>query len=303
MYLQRTINRRARVEGIGLHSGESCSLSFCPAPADTGIHILRADLPGRPRVEVVARHVQATSRATTLGCKEFSVHTVEHCLSALAALRIDNLFIELDGPEIPIIDGSSHDFLQAILQAGIIEQDQPRKYLYVTQPIFCGNEEKHAYVLPYSGLRLTCTIDFPHVKIGKQKIDLDINEKTYEDELSSARTFGFVKDLEPLQAAGLAKGASLDNTIGLTDFDVMNEGGLRFNDEFVRHKALDALGDLVTLGAPMMGHLVCYKAGHDLLNRLVKKILASKDSYQRVEMGAYTPEDFSNLSQYEWAFD
>ncbi len=302
MYLQRTLNQRAKVEGIGLHSGQPCSLTFCPAPTNTGIYFVRTDIEGRPLLEAKVSNVQATSRATTLGGKDFSIHTVEHCLSALAAFRIDNLLIELDGPEIPIDDGSSQVFLQAILEAGVVEQDQPRKYAYITQPIFYGNEEKHAYVMPYNGLRLTCTIDFPHKKVGRQKIDLDINERTYQDELASARTFGFMKDLEPLQAAGLAKGVSLNNTIGLTEDGIMNEDGLRFNNEFVRHKALDALGDIVTLGFPIMGHFVCYKAGHDLLNSLVKKILVSQDSYQHVELGAYAPEDFFDRSQYQWDY-
>ena len=290
MYLQRTINQRAKVSGIGLHSGDPTTLTFCPASTNTGIRFVRTDLPHCPMVEATAHNVQATSRATTLGCKEFEVSTVEHCLSALAAIHVDNLLIELDGPEIPIIDGSSQSFLTALLKAEVVEQDQPRSYVYITRPIFLGDEEKYVYVLPYNGLRLTCTIDFSHPSIGKQQIDLDINEYSYSKELATARTFGFYKDLEPLQTVGLAKGASLDNTIGLSEEGIMNKEGLRFDNEFVRHKALDALGDLVTLGSPMMGHLVCYRAGHDLMNGLVKKILASKGSYQYLELGASVPE-------------
>lgn len=169
MFLQRTIRKKVEVNGIGLHTGKPAKLSFCPAPANTGIYFVRRDLPGAPAVAARAEYVKATSLATTLGCPEFTVSTVEHCLSALAAFRIDNLFIELDGPEIPIGDGSAKGFLDAFLEVGVIEQEVPRKYAYITQPIYCGDDEKHAYVVPYNGLRVTCTIEFPHSKIGRQK--------------------------------------------------------------------------------------------------------------------------------------
>jgi UDP-3-O-[3-hydroxymyristoyl] N-acetylglucosamine deacetylase len=227
--------------------------------------------------------------ATTLGGSDFSVSTVEHCLSSLAAFRIDNLFIELNGPEIPICDGSAYVFMQALLSVGFVEQDEPRKYAYITQPIFYGDGEKHAYVLPYNGLRVTCTIDFSHPRIGRQRFDIDVNETSFSREISRARTFGFLKDVEALRAMGLARGGSLENAVVLDHADILNPEGLRFADEFVRHKVLDALGDLVTLGMPLMGHLVLYKAGHDVLNRLVQKILASPESYRSIELGGALP--------------
>lgn len=285
MFLQRTIRKRVTVEGLGLHTGEPASITFKPAPVNSGIHVVRKDLPGCPSIPVRAANVRATQMATTLGGPAFSVSTVEHCLSSLAAFRIDNLIIELSGPEIPIGDGSAHVFMEAILSAGFAEQDQPRKYAYVTEPIFVGDEDKHAYVVPYNGLRVTCTIDFPHAKIGRQRLDLDINETSFARELSMARTFGFLKDVEALRAKGLARGGSLENAVVLDDNEILNPEGLRFPDEFVRHKMLDALGDLVTLGMPLMGHLVLYKAGHDLMNRLVKKILDSPGSYRHIELG------------------
>lgn len=239
--------------------------------------------------------------ATTLGGPEFSVSTVEHCLSALAAFRIDNLFIELTGPEIPIGDGSAYVFMEALLAAGLVEQEEPRKYAFVTQPIFYGDAEKHAYVLPYNGLRVTCTIEFPHPSIGRQKIDLDINEHSFIKELSRARTFGFLKDVEAMRARGLARGGSLDNAVVLDHHEVMNPGGLRYPDEFVRHKALDALGDLVTLGLPLMGHVVLYKAGHDVMNRLVRKILESPESCRQIELGADLPDHAQGVGSL-WAF-
>jgi UDP-3-O-[3-hydroxymyristoyl] N-acetylglucosamine deacetylase len=291
MFLQKTIRSRTVVKGIGVHSGKPCTLTFLPAPANTGVHFVRADLPGKPSLRVIANNVSATGNATTLGGTEFSVATVEHCLSALSALRIDNLFIELDGPEIPICDGSAKDFLAALHRVGLVEQDQPRKYCYVTQAVYFSEGEKQAYVVPYHGLRLTVTIDFPHPVIGKQKIDLDINDQSFTRELASARTFGFIKDVEMLKSRGLAFGASLENAIGLDDQGVANPEGLRFPDEFVRHKALDALGDLVTLGMPLMGHVVLYKAGHDVMNKLVQKVIESTECYRHIELGADLSED------------
>ena len=298
MFLQRTIRKKITVEGIGIHTGAPTTLTFCPAPPGTGIYFVRSDMEGKPAIAAHASHVRATSFATTLGGPEFSVSTVEHCLSALAAFRIDNLFIELSGPEIPIGDGSARVFVEALLEAGMIEQDQPRKYAYITQPIHFGSEEKHAYVVPYNGLRITCTIDFPHPKIGKQKIDIDVNEHSFVQDIGKARTFGFLKDAEAMKAKGLAKGGSLDNAIILDHQEVLNPDGLRYGDEFVRHKVLDALGDLITLGMPLMGHLVLYKSGHDVLNRLVLKIIESTDSYRYIELGSDLPE----VDAGDWAF-
>ncbi len=285
MFFQRTIQKRAHVSGCGLHTGKPVQLTFCPAPPNIGIYFVRKDLKGKPAISTQAESVHGTTMATTLGEGLFSVATVEHCLSVLAAFRIDNLFIELDGPEIPIGDGSARCFLQAILEAGIVDQDQPRKYAYVDQLIYYGNGEKYAYVTPYNGLRVTCTIDFPHPQIGKQTLDLDINERTFTAELAHARTFGFLKDIEALHAKGMAKGGSLNNAVVLDEKNVLNPEGLRFKDEFVRHKMLDALGDLVTLGRPLMGHLVLYKPGHQLMNRLVRTIIDSPSTYRDIELG------------------
>lgn len=296
MFLQKTIRKRTIVGGIGIHSGDPCTLTFRPAPADTGVYFIRTDLPGKPSLKVSARNVQATSHQTTIGGPEFSVATIEHCLSALSALRIDNLFVELDGPEIPIGDGSARDFLNALLAVGMVEQDQPRKYCYITEPIYFSEGEKHAYVVPYHGLRLTVTIDFPHPLIGKQTIDLDINEQSFSRDIAGARTFGFMKDVEALKARGLAKGGSLENCIVLDGDVIVNPEGLRWNDEFVRHKALDALGDLVTLEMPLMGHVVLYKAGHDVMNKLVKKIWDTPTSFRHVELGADISEEVQRYS-------
>jgi UDP-3-O-[3-hydroxymyristoyl] N-acetylglucosamine deacetylase len=291
MFFQRTIRERVKVEGIGLHTGETATLHFCPAPADFGIHFVRNDLPGRPSVPVQVERVQATSRATTLGGDQFYVSTVEHCLSSLAALRVDNLIIELDGPEIPIVDGSAKPFLDAFTKAGVIDLEQPRKYFYITQPIHVGDDSKYAYVVPYNGLRVTCVIDFPHPSIGRQEVDYDINEHVFKTEIAAARTFGFLHEVEALKAQGLIKGGSLENAVVLDKEKVVNPEGLRFANEFVRHKVLDTLGDLVTLGAPLMGHVVLYKTGHDMMNKFITKILESKECTKRMELGTQINEN------------
>lgn len=289
MFLQQTIREKVRVEGVGLHSGQKTEIAFCPAPPNTGIHFVRRDLPSCPSLSVRADNVRATALATTVGNEDFSVATIEHCLSSVAALRIDNMYIEMTGSEIPICDGSATVFFDRLRSSGVIEQGEPRQYLFVTQPVYVGDEAKHAYVVPYNGLRVGCTIDFPHPAIGLQKMDLDVDETTFS-QVADARTFGFLKDVEAMRSRGLALGGSLDNAIVLDDGGIMNPGGLRYEDEFVRHKVLDAIGDLVTLGAPLMGHIVLYKAGHDLMNQLVKKILQSTESFRRIDLGQGLPE-------------
>tara|TARA_B100001248_G_scaffold59027_1_gene40121 strand:+ start:18632 stop:19537 length:906 start_codon:yes stop_codon:yes gene_type:complete len=289
MYLQRTIRNKIRVEGTGLHTGKPASLVFCPAPENSGVHFVRRDLEGSPYVSPKAQFVQATNMATTLGGKYFSVSTVEHCLSAVAALRIDNLIIELEGPEIPIGDGSAKVFFDALVESGILEQEQPRKYIRITRPVYFGDGQKHAYIVPYNGLRITCEIFFDHPAIGGQKIDIDVNQNSFGKELAGARTFGFMKDVEALQKAGLALGGSLDNAVVLDEEKVLNESGLRWPDEFVRHKALDAVGDLVNLGNPLLGHVVLFRAGHEVMNQLIQKLQDSPDSYQIMELGGDLP--------------
>jgi UDP-3-O-[3-hydroxymyristoyl] N-acetylglucosamine deacetylase len=286
MYLQSTIRKRVTVEGVGLHKGEAASVTFCPAPEDTGVHFVRRDIEGHPWISPKAQFVQATQLATTLGSDYFSVSTVEHCLSAVTALRIDNLIIELSGPEIPICDGSASAFFDAIMEVGVVEQEQPRRYLRVTKPVYIGDGEKHAYIVPYNGLRVTCEIDFDHQEIGRQKFDLDVNPHSFGEEIASARTFGFLSDVEKLHSAGLALGGGYHNAVILGEDKVLNEEGLRWQNEFVRHKALDAIGDISTLGRPLLGHIILYRAGHDLMNKLVQKLLDSPDHYLEMELGA-----------------
>ena len=292
MLFQRTIQKRIEISGIGIHTGQMVSMVLCSAPVNTGIWFIRTDLKGRPVIPVKVECVRSSTMATTMGIDEASVSTVEHLLSALMAFHVDNLFIEINGPEVPILDGSAHCFLVALLSAGIIEQGQPKKHIYINQRVYYGDGNKYAYAMPYNGLRVTCTIDFPHPQIGKQTLDLEINESTFAAELARARTFGFLSDLESLHRRGLAKGGNLENTVCLDDKGVMNPEGLRFPDEFVRHKMLDVLGDLAALGQPLMGHIVLYKSGHQVMNHLIRKILDSPANYRHLELG----ESLSDIS-------
>ncbi len=284
MIYQKTLQRPVQVEGMGLHTGKSVSLTFKPAPVNTGIYFIRKDISGLPALRVQSRNVRATQMATVIGSDLFAISTVEHCMSAIAALQIDNLYIELAGAELPIGDGSANIFFRALKKVDIIEQSELRHYFYVTQPIYFSQGDKYAYVLPYNGLRITSTIEFPHPCIGKQKIEIDINETSFEHELATARTFGFLKDVEALKKKGLALGGSLENAVVLDEREVLNPEGLRFKDEFVRHKTMDALGDLLMLGNPLMGHVVLHKAGHDMMHGFVQKLLSSVESYRIIEL-------------------
>ncbi|MCS6837688.1 MAG: UDP-3-O-acyl-N-acetylglucosamine deacetylase [Bdellovibrionaceae bacterium] len=284
MILQKTIRASVVTEGVGLHTGEQCHLILRPALPNTGVVFVRQKGKGYETLPALSEYIVDTRFASTLGKGEFRISTVEHCLCAVSALRIDNLILELVGPEIPIQDGSSLFFLEALKKVGLVEQPVPRKYWVIHSPIEVVDGERWARVEPYPGLRLSVTIDFPHPQIGQQTIDLDINEVTFSQEIAAARTFGFLKDAERLQAQGLARGGSLRNAIILDDNAILNPEGLRWPDEFVRHKALDALGDLSLLGAPLMGYLKVFKAGHDLMAQLVKKITNSPQCSRLQEM-------------------
>ena len=291
---QRTIGKKVKIHGIGLHTGEYSEVSFYPAAHDTGLKFRRTDKRKSEYEPVQVQSVFNTNRATSLG-KENSVSTVEHCLASIAALGIDNLYIDINGPEMPILDGSSIGFFKLLKSAGVIHQQQFKKFIYVTRPVTFTQDDKKAKLIPYNGLRITITIDFPHPCIGQQTIDLDIHENSFHKELASAKTFGFLKDVEYLRSQGLIKGGSLDNAIVLDETKILNKKHLLFKDEFVRHKCLDALGDLATLGMPILGHLILYKSGHQVLNGLVNKLLSSKDNFRYVELGSGSTSMFREV--------
>lgn len=281
MVKQKTIVETVSVTGVGVHSGEPASLCIRPAPPGSGIRFVRTDLPERPSVLTRPDAVHSTAQATVLGVDGFTVATTEHCLAALSGLEIDNAVVEVDGAELPIGDGSAQIYVEALEKAGSEEQDAPREYLVITDKVTYGDDETFASIEPYDGFRVSCTIAFSHRRIGDQSLVLDVNPEVFRHDIGPARTFGFLKDRERAKALGIGLGASLDNTVVLDDAGILNAGGLRFPDEFVRHKMLDALGDLAVLGRPVRGHLEARRSGHEVMQGLVKKIAASESCYRR----------------------
>jgi len=285
-FFQRTLKRPTSCEGVGLHSGAKVTLRLIPAPVDHGLLFVRVDLPGKPTIPARADFVVSTALATTLGQGSARVGTVEHLVSALSGLGIDNVRIELDGPEVPIMDGSAAPFAQLITEAGIRVQDQAKSFLVIRRVVSVREGDKSATLAPAKKLRVDCTIDFKHPLISDQTYSLEFQESTYAKEIARARTFGFAKDVEKLQANGLARGGSLKNAIVVDEFSVLNPEGLRFPDEFVRHKLLDALGDVALMGRPVVGHLTVHKSGHALNHKLVMKVLSDPANYEVVRARA-----------------
>jgi UDP-3-O-[3-hydroxymyristoyl] N-acetylglucosamine deacetylase/3-hydroxyacyl-[acyl-carrier-protein] dehydratase len=258
---QRTIAEEASFSGIGLHTGNLTTLTFKPAPPDSGVTFYRVDLPERPAVKADIDHVVDVSRGTTIGVNGVKVHTVEHVLAAIAGLGIDNVDVEVDANETPVGDGSSLPFMQTLNRAGILEQDAEREYIKITQPVYYKSEDVTLSVLPSDDLRMTMTIAYDHVAVGTQYASFTINPETFAREIASARTFCFLREVKMLQDQGLIRGGSLENAVVIGDDAILNED-LRYPDEFVRHKILDLLGDMFLLGRPVRGHVIGVKSGH-----------------------------------------
>jgi UDP-3-O-[3-hydroxymyristoyl] N-acetylglucosamine deacetylase len=272
-FRQRTLKQRASLEGVGLHSGAEVRVTLAPAPADTGIIFERVDLEPRVEIPAIFERVVDTTLNTSLGVGEVRVGTVEHLLAALAGCGIDNARIEVHGPEVPILDGSAAPFVDLVQEAGIHEQRATRRYLLVSRPVVVQDGDKSARLLPARNFSVSYTIDFKHPLISDQRYRVDLTERAFRREIARARTFGFKRDVERLHQAGLARGGSLENAVVVDDFHILNPEGLRFPDEFVRHKILDAIGDLALLGMPVIGHLDAVKSGHALNHALVRKAL------------------------------
>ena len=279
---QRTLQRAVVVEGVGLHSGSKVALRLLPAPANHGLVFARVDLPGRPVIRVCSDNVTDTSLATTLGVGKAKVATVEHLLAALSGLGIDNLRMEIDGPEVPIMDGSAAPFASRMSEAGIRHQGEPKRFLVIKKAVTVTDGDKHATFSPSKRFRIDCTIDFRHPLISDQQFTVEFSENSFVREVAPARTFGFLRDVDKLRSLGLAQGGSLQNAVVVDDFSILNPEGLRFPDEFVRHKLLDALGDVSLLGRPVIGALTAHKTGHALNQRLVAKVLADPQNYEVV---------------------
>lgn len=278
MRLQRTLHQEVSFEGIGLHTGKHCSVCMKPAPRDTGVLFMRKD---KDAVIKASLHsVTDTSFATTIGYNGAKIRTVEHILAALAGLGIDNVFIEVNGPEIPILDGSSIGLTELILSNGIAKQSRKRPFIRITHPVALSDGHAEIAVLPFDGRRITYRIQFHHHLLGEQQLSIDLSEETFVMEIAPARTFGFLKDVEYLKANGFAQGGSFDNAIILGDKGILNSTTLRFKDEFVRHKILDLIGDLSLLGFPIHGHIIANKSGHTTNLKFLKKLLSCPDHWE-----------------------
>jgi UDP-3-O-[3-hydroxymyristoyl] N-acetylglucosamine deacetylase len=280
---QRTIAEKISCTGIGLHSGEPVQLTLSPARAGSGIAFVRSDLP--TPIEIPARPdcVTATQYATTLGRGRATVGTVEHLLAAVYSLGVDNLRVEVDGPEVPVMDGSSASFVFLLRSAGIFEQPAPRARLRVQRPIEIRDGERWIRIEPASELRISYAVDYAHPAIGRQTLtDLRVDGESFERELCRARTFGFLHEVQTLWKLGLARGGNLDNTVVLDEERVLNREGLRFPDEFVRHKVLDLVGDLALLGVPVEGHVHVERGGHALHQRLLAELLVNQRAWRVV---------------------
>jgi len=277
---QRTIAEKVTCTGVGLHSGAPAQLTLHPARAHTGLVFKRTDCDEPMEIPARSAEVVSTSLATTLGRGAATVGTVEHLLAALYGLGIDNAIIEIDGPELPVMDGSSASFVYLIRSAGVFEQREPRRVLRMLRPLEVVDGDRCIRIDPARDFRVSYTVDFDHPAIGRQALETGrLSAERFEREIAAARTFGFLRDVKALWNAGFALGGSPDNTILLDDEKVVNESGLRWSDEFVRHKVLDLCGDLALLGVAVRGHVTVVRGGHELHQRLVSEILANPDAW------------------------
>jgi len=281
---QRTLKKKVSATGVGLHNGEKVTLTLLPSAIDSGIVFRRTDLPGMPEIQAATDSVSDTRMCSALEKNGARVATVEHLMSALAGLGVDNIIVEVSASEIPIMDGSSGPFIFLLQSAGIVEQAAAKKFIRVKKVVEIIEDGKWVRFEPYHGFKMDFTIDFAHpvFEDSGNNVKIDFVDNTYISEISRARTFGFMHEVEYLRANGLARGGSLDNAIVLDEFRVLNADGLRYEDEFAKHKVLDAIGDLYMLGHPLLGAFTAYKSGHGLNNKLIRALLADADAWEYV---------------------
>ena len=281
MLKQRTLSSKIKASGVGLHTGQKISLTLNPAPINAGIVFIRTDMKSG-QIKASLDNVHDTRLSTTLSNNIAKISTVEHLLSALAGLGIDNALIELDGPEVPIMDGSARPFVFMIQSAGIQEQNDTKKFIKIKKTIEVRQDEKWAKIEPFDGFKVAFTIDFNHPAFNgsSQSSEIDFSSVSYLSQVSRARTFGFAKDIELLRKNNLALGGSVNNAIVIDDYKVVNEEGVRFQDEFVKHKILDAIGDLYLLGHGLIGSFSAYKSGHHLNNLLLRELVNNEDAWE-----------------------
>lgn len=279
-YKQQTLAQNVALSGTGVHSGKRTNITIKPAREHHGIKFRRVDLPGTQDIQALFKLVVDTSLATVLGTNGAIISTIEHLMASFAGLGIDNALVEVDDYEMPIMDGSAKDFTRALTAAGTVQQEAPKHFIIVKKPIQVQDQDKSVIVLPEACFKITCSIEFSHPLIGKQAITYDRAKNNFERDISHARTFGFIQDLELLRKFSLGKGGSLDNAIVIDKDRILNEEGLRYPDEFVRHKLLDSLGDFSLLGMPIQGHIITHKSGHTLNHLFIKTFLEKKDSWE-----------------------
>jgi UDP-3-O-[3-hydroxymyristoyl] N-acetylglucosamine deacetylase len=295
VYLQRTLRDEIECKSIGLHSGRKVSMKIRPAGVDEGIVFIRTDLPGNSRVKADIGNVCDTTLATTIGNNGSAVSTIEHLMSAFSGMGIDNAIVEVSAPEVPIMDGSALPFVRMLKTVGTRSQGKCKKLLVINEAVSVEDGVGAAMLLPSSEFKITYKIDFNHPAIGQQTYHMTFSDANYEEEICAARTFGFLKDVEYLQAKGLALGGSLNNAVVLNDTIIINKEGLRCPNEFVKHKILDAIGDLSLLGMPIIGHFIAYKSGHRLNNQLLQEVLARPQSWSLVDQ--YPRQGQANTSR------
>ena len=281
---EHTIVAPAIIAGVGVHTGRRVRLAVRPAPSGTGIVYVRTDITDRDNRIPVSGEAVVDARLNTMIENGAGVRlsTIEHLMAAFAALGVSNAVIEVDGPELPILDGSALEFVQLLDRAGFRQQPTPQRYIEILETVHVVEGDKHAALLPCDRYEMRFEIDFPSAVIGNQVIDFVVDEPTFRKDIMAARTFGFAHEVEALRQAGLARGGSLENAVVIDGDEILNPGGLRMEREFVRHKALDAIGDLYVLGAPLLGRYEGYKAGHALNNRLVRALLAAPHAWREV---------------------
>jgi len=284
MIKQRTLRNEIRATGVGLHTGQKVYLTLKPAPADIGIVFRRVDLDPVGEIEARAENVGDTRLSTALVKGDVRVSTVEHLLSAMAGLGIDNAYVELSAPEVPIMDGSAGPFVFLIQSAGITEQNAAKKFIRIKREVTLEEDDKVASLVPFEGFKVAFTIDFDHPVFKGRKVnaEVDFSSTSFVKEVSRARTFGFMHEIEYLRSQGLAQGGSVDNAIVVDEYRILNEDGLRYEDEFVKHKILDAIGDLYLLGNSLIGEFRAVKSGHALNNAVLRKLIAEKDAWEVV---------------------
>jgi UDP-3-O-[3-hydroxymyristoyl] N-acetylglucosamine deacetylase len=301
MIKQRTLKNVIRATGVGLHTGEKVYLTLRPAAPNTGIVFRRIDLPEPVEIEASPQNVGETTLSTTLVKGGVRISTVEHLLSALAGLGVDNAYVDVSAGEVPIMDGSAGPFVFLIQSAGMEEQNAPKKFIRIKRPLRVDDGDKWACFEPYDGFKVTFTIDFDHpaFRTDAQTASIDFSSTSFVKEVSRARTFGFMRDIEALRKRRLALGGSMDNAIVVDNYRILNEDGLRYADEFVKHKILDAIGDLYLLGHSLIGSFTGYKSGHGLNNQLLRELLQQKDAWESVAFGdeEVLPICFTRLAQ------